>query len=401
MRTILYSLLRYSLVIMLLIPISPDSLAQKKQKTVAGLKSEQEQVKKDIANQKKKLSSNEKDVEQRLKTLMVLNGQIETKKNNIDSIKDGIKRLDKEMESLSRDISSLKEEIEDRKAKYVRSVRYMHKNRSIQSQLMFIFSADNFSQMYRRMRFMREYATYQRSQGEALKAKQAELESKKGQLATARWRQSRLLEKGEKEKKDLEGKQKEQQKTVASLKKQQKTIQGIIAKQQKRNQELDKEIDRLIALEIEKSKKGNSSPDAKEPDIKLSGSFESNKGKLPMPVAGSYTIINHFGQYDVDGLKGVRLDSKGINIQGSPGAKVRSIFDGEVSAVFTMGGVTGVMVRHGSYISVYCNLSSVSVKKGQKVSTKQTLGTIGKDRILQFQLRKEKSKLNPEAWLAR
>ena len=136
-------------------------------------------------------------------------------------------------------------------------------------------------------------------------------------------------------------------------------------------------------------------------DLRISGSFESNRGHLPMPVAGNYRIVSHFGQYNVDGLKNVRLDNKGINILGSPGAVVRSIYDGEVSAVFSLGGTTGVMVRHGSYISVYCNLGSVSVRKGQKVSTRQALGTVGRDNILQFQLRRERSKLNPESWLGR
>jgi septal ring factor EnvC (AmiA/AmiB activator) len=103
----------------------------------------------------------------------------------------------------------------------------------------------------------------------------------------------------------------------------------------------------------------------------------------------------------VEGLKNVRLDNKGINILGSPGAQARAIFNGEVSAVFAFGGTSVVMVRHGSYISVYCNLRSVSVSRGQKVSTRQTLGTVGTDNILQFQLRRETAKLNPEVWLGR
>jgi murein hydrolase activator len=100
-------------------------------------------------------------------------------------------------------------------------------------------------------------------------------------------------------------------------------------------------------------------------------------------------------------LKGVTLDNKGINIQGKPGCVARSIYDGEVSAVFGYGGMWNVLVRHGAYISVYCNLKSVSVHKGQKVSTRQALGSVGSENILQFQLRKETAKLNPEAWLSR
>ena len=100
-------------------------------------------------------------------------------------------------------------------------------------------------------------------------------------------------------------------------------------------------------------------------------------------------------------MKNVTLDNKGINILGSPGAQARAIFNGEVSAVFAFGGTSVVMVRHGSYISVYCNLRSVNVSRGQKVSTRQALGSLGSDNILQFQLRRETAKLNPEVWLGR
>jgi septal ring factor EnvC (AmiA/AmiB activator) len=136
-------------------------------------------------------------------------------------------------------------------------------------------------------------------------------------------------------------------------------------------------------------------------DRMMSGGFEANRGRLPMPITGSYKIVSHFGQYEVGGLSNVKLDNKGINIKGSPGCQARSIYDGEVSAVYGYGGQYLVMVRHGAYISVYCNLRSVSVSKGQRVSTRQVLGTVGQDNILQFQLRKETSKLNPESWLGR
>ena len=136
-------------------------------------------------------------------------------------------------------------------------------------------------------------------------------------------------------------------------------------------------------------------------DVRISGNFESNRGRLPMPITGAYRIVSHFGQYNVEGLHNVTLDNKGINIKGENGAQARSIFDGEVSGVFSFGGTMVVMVRHGSYISVYCNLVSVNVHRGQRVSTRQALGRVGSDNILQFQLRKETTKLNPESWLGR
>ena len=448
--------------------------------SIKGLKNERAQIKKQIVAQQQKLRKNERDVKERLKNLMVINSEIADKRRTIDTIRRDITHLDGNITKLNSQLDVLGKELNDRKQKYVKSMRYMHRNRSIQSQLMFIFSAKNFSQMYRRMRFMREYASYQRAQGEEVKTKQAEVTEKHQQLTATKKKKSNLLYKGEQDRLSLEGKQVEQQKVVNSLQKQQKTIQGIIAQQQKRDAAINAQIDRLVAIEVEKARqraiaeaKRKAAEEAKRAeaerkrkaeelarkqaelarkqkeaeaanrkaeeqrndedrkaiaeakklerevevakkeqakpliynldseDRRISGSFESNRGRLPMPITGGYRIVSHFGQYNVEGLNNVRLDNKGINILGSAGAKARSIFDGEVSAVFSMGGVTGVMVRHGSYISVYCNLSSVSVHRGQKVSARQVLGSVGQDNILQFQLRKERAKLNPEAWLGR
>ncbi|MDD7074435.1 MAG: peptidoglycan DD-metalloendopeptidase family protein [Prevotella sp.] len=448
--------------------------------SIKGLKNERAQIKKQIVAQQQKLRKNERDVKERLKNLMVINSEIADKRRTIDTIRRDITHLDGNITKLNSQLDVLGKELNDRKQKYVKSMRYMHRNRSIQSQLMFIFSAKNFSQMYRRMRFMREYASYQRAQGEEVKTKQAEVTEKHQQLTATKKQKSNLLYKGEQERLSLEGKQVEQQKVVNSLQKQQKTIQGIIAQQQKRDAAINAQIDRLVAIEVEKARqraiaeaKRKAAEEAKRAeaerkrkaeelarkqaelarkqkeaeaakrkaeeqrneedrkaiaeakklerevevakkeqakpliynldseDRRISGSFESNRGRLPMPITGGYRIVSHFGQYNVEGLNNVRLDNKGINILGSAGAKARSIFDGDVSAVFSMGGVTGVLVRHGSSISVYCNLSSVSVHRGQKVSARQVLGSVGQDNILQFQLRKERAKLNPEAWLGR
>ena len=129
----------------------------------------------------------------------------------------------------------------------------------------------------------------------------------------------------------------------------------------------------------------------------MNGNFVRNKGRLPVPITGSYMVGSHFGTYNVPGLKNVRLDNKGTNYVGRSGAMARSIFDGEVSAVFQFGDTKNVLVRHGSYISVYCNLSSVRVSKGQKVKARDILGNC----VLHFQLRKETQKLNPEVWIGR
>ena len=470
--------------------------------SVQALEQQRQQIQKQIKEQERRLHSNEQDVKNRLHNLMILNGEIEGKRRTIDTIKHDITSLDIEIEMLLGQFDLLQSKLEKNKKNYIKSMRYMHRNRSAQSQLMFIFSADNLTQMVRRMRFMREYASYQRAQGDRVKAEEEEVNRKFQQITSAQQHKHELLSKGEEEQHSLEGKQTEQQKMVNTLQKEQKAIQGIIAQQKKKDAALNAQIDRLIAEEVARQKaraaaeakrraeaeaarkraaelarkraaaaaaarenarrvaeaaareerakkeamaarnkqareaaerKAREAEDARiaaekraetearehakevatarkeaeallyapTEDMRISGSFESNRGRLPMPITGGYRIVSHFGQYNVEGLRNVTLDNKGINIKGGPGAQARSIFNGEVSAVFSFGGSMVVMVRHGSYISVYCNLANVSVHRGQKVSTRQALGRVGQDNILQFQLRKETVKLNPERWLGR
>lgn len=478
--------------------------------SINGLRNQSAKIKKEIRQQEQRLKTNQRNVSKRLQNLMIINQEINVKRKTIDTIRHDINKLDDNILTLKMQLELLQEQLDDCKQKYVKSVRYMRRNNSTQDKLLFIFSAKNFMQMYRRSRFVKEYAAYQRIQGEELKRRQAEMKAVHNKLVGVKQEKNTLLYKGVREQKDLEGKQTEQQQVVNTLKNEQKTIQSIIAQQRKKDAAINSQIDRLVAIEVEKArqraiaeakrkaeeqaaaqaaakkkreeeiarkkaeaeaaarierqriaeakareerlkeeariaadakKKAAAEKAAKEAenerraaerraaeeskkrereiaaakreaaeqpvvlmaseDRKVSGNFESNRGRLPMPVVGSYKIVSHFGQYNVEGLQNVRLDNKGINILGQPGAKVRSIFDGEVTAVFSLAGTTGVMVRHGNYISVYCNLGSVSVRKGQHVSTRQVLGTVGAENILQFQLRRETAKLNPEAWLGR
>jgi septal ring factor EnvC (AmiA/AmiB activator) len=434
----------------------------KKTTTVQDLEKQRKQIQQQIKEQERRLANTQQDVKKRLQNLMMLNTEIAGKRRTIDTIRHDISNLEDEIETLSLQLEKLQKELEDCKEKYVKSMRYMHRNRSAQSQMMFIFSADNLTQMYRRLRFMREYAAYQHVQGDEVKAQQEAVNVKFQEIALAREKKTQLLAKGERERVALEGKQTEQQNVVKTLQKEQKTIQNIIAQQKKKDAALNAQIDRLIAEEVARQKaraeaearrraeaaarerelaeakareekaraeamaakdkksreeaerrvreaeekrvaaqrKAESMPmTPPSEDVRISGNFESNRGRLPMPITGPYRVVSHFGQYNVEGLHNVTLDNKGINIKGENGAHARSIFDGEVSGVFSFGGTMVVMVRHGSYISVYCNLASVNVHRGQRVSTRQSLGRVGTDNILQFQLRKETAKLNPESWL--
>lgn len=395
------------------------------------LESQRNELQQQIAESETLLRSTKKDVKSQLDNLALITGQIDERKKYIAAIERDVKSLNDEIYSLTLQLRTLRRELKDKKDKYEASVKYLYRNKSIQEKLMFIFSAENLSQTYRRLRYVREYADFQRLQAIEIERKQKQVNAKKEELETTRLAKEKLLKESEEEKQKLEKQEKERQALVAGLRKKQKGIQNEISKKKRSAQKLNAQIDRLIEIEIEKARKRAEEEARKQAkkegkpaskisagkkgtvekfnmnneDRRLSGSFEKNKGILPMPITGPYVIVSHYGQYAVDGLRNVKLDNKGIDIKGKAGAKARAIFDGEVSAIFKYNGLNNVLVRHGNYISVYCNLSSVSVKKGDKVSTKQNIGTIHQDAsgsvVLHFQLRKETTKLNPEAWLGR
>ena len=419
--------------------------AQTTQK-IKDLENQRNELQQQIAESETLLRSTKKDVKSQLDNLALINGQIADRKKYISAIERDVKSLNGEITTLQRQLKTLQRDLKDKKEKYEASVQYMYRNKSIQEKLMFIFSAENLSQTYRRLRYVREYANYQRLQAVEIERKQKQVQAKKSELETTRAAKEKLLKEGEAEKKKLEKQEKDRQGILNGLKRKQKGIQNEINKKRRTANKLNAQIDRLIEIEIEKARKRAEEEarkraeeevrkKAKEKEAKsdkqsstkpavpstpvisgkvekyrmntedrqLSGNFEKNRGILPMPITGPYVIVGRFGQYAV--TKNVRLDNKGIDIRGKEGAKARAIFDGEVSAIFKYNGLSNVLVRHGNYISVYCNLSSVSVAKGSKVKTRGEIGTIHQDAsgnaVLHFQLRKETTKLNPEVWLGR
>lgn len=404
-------------------------------KLIKELESKRGALQKQIAESESLLQTTTKNVGSQLKGLAALTGQIEERKRYILAINSDMDAIDRELVSLERQLNQLQKELKDKKTKYAASVNYLYRNHTIQDKLLFIFSAQTLEQTYRRLRYVREYASYQRMQGEEIQKKQKQINDKRAELTEARKAKENLLKERENEKTTLERQEKEQKALVDSLRKKQRSLQSEINKKRKEANQLNARIDRLIAEEIEKARKRaeeearreaatrkkaekTESPSATKPkaepleaytmnkaDRELSGSFASNRGKLPVPVTGPYIITSHYGEYTVPGLRGVKLDNKGIDIQAKPGAQARAVFNGKVAAVFQLNGLFNILVRHGAYISVYCNLSTASVKADDTVKTGQTLGTIFSDgadggrTVLHFQLRREKEKLNPEPWL--
>jgi septal ring factor EnvC (AmiA/AmiB activator) len=445
--------MRYFLIAIILLLGSSTTLLAQSNKLIKELESKRGALQKQIAETESLLKTTKKDVGSQLNGLAALSGQIEERKRYINSINKDVDAIGDELYKLERQLGVLRKDLADKKKKYESSVQYLYKNKSIEEKLMFIFSADNLTKMYRRLRYVREYATYQRLQGEEILKKQEQINRKRAELQQVKAAKESLLKERESEKAKLEVQEKEKRTLVANLKKKQQGLQSEIRRKKTEANRLNARIDRLIAEEIEKARKRaeeearreaearrkaaeakstSKESEAKKSDSRkssssrksaaekpmesysmsredreLSGNFANNRGRLPMPISGSYIITSHYGEYAVEGLRNVKLDNKGIDIQGRPGAQARAIFDGKVAAVFQLNGLFNVLIRHGNYISVYCNLSSASVKQGDNVSTKQSIGQVFSDMsdsgrtVLHFQLRREKEKLNPEPWLNR
>lgn len=421
-----------SFLISLLFALSFQTVFSQSTPKIRQLEKERNELHKRISESETLLKSTGKDVKSQLDNLSLITGQISERKKYLSSVQKDINSIQQEINRLESELKTLGAELKQKQARYEKSLKYLHRNSSIQEKLMFIFAADNLSQMYRRLRYVRQYADFQRLKGEEIKNKQAEITEKKKVTEETYNAKVELLRHQEAEKKKLEEQEAERKKILSSIQNKQIQIRKELEIQRKAANRLNSEIDRLIAIEVEAArkkaeeerrrrqaaakKKATEEQDkpvkeqmdvyrVDESDSKLSGSFERNKGKLPVPVTGAYVIIGHYGQYQVEGLRNVRLDNKGIDIKTKQGAMARTIFDGEVTAVFQYNGLANVLVRHGSYISVYCNLESVIVKKGSQLKIRDVIGQINTDAdgntVLHFQLRKETAKLNPEQWIVR
>jgi len=425
---------------------------QQSQRSQRNQRSQLERQRQQLRDRQKQARQRQQELErqlrQRIKDVEALASDIENKQLVLDSLHLVIDSVNANIAVLDSQLTVLKDELEERRQHYISSVRYMYRNRNAQSQLIFVLSAKNFDQMYRRLRFMNEYTTHQRAQGEAVKQKSEQVAVKLGELNEARSELNVLLAQNEAEQRDMEQKKTDQQRIVAELQQEQKTVDKLIAQQLREESELTAKINKLIAEELERQRRaeeerrrqqaeqrrrereqananengngnGNSRRNRRsranpstpstpsttptyrdaDPDRQLTGSFRSNKGRLPVPITGSYRVVRPFGDYVIGG---VTLTSSGVHLEGQPGAQARCVFNGEVSRVYNSGqnGYV-VMVRHGRYISVYSNLSSVSVTAGQQVTTNQTLGTIGPSHILMFRLQDWDQLLNPKKWLSR
>lgn len=393
------------LILVFLLSVS-FSVAGQTNAVIEKMRRERAEMEEQIAQQEKILTSTETDISSQVNNLNIITARLKERTKLLDRTRNEIRSLDRESSRLENEISKLEKEHEECKERYAEACRfYQHQNSSF-NPLTFILATESFREMSRRARYVSEYSGSLREMADEISQKKDTLEDRKAQVELIR-KEKVELQKVQQKNEEEARKEEQQQKTLVNqLKNKRTNLKKEIAAKQKKMNDLSKEIDRQIQLAIKEEQERNRQKNMPQEDIKLSGDFESNKGKLPIPITGPYLVVGEYGVQNVAGMKDVKQNNLGIDIQGNEGAQARSVFDGTVSSIFQQGkGQIGVLIRHGSYISVYCNLSETRLKKGDKVKTSDIVGNVQTSEdgtpILHFQLHKESTRLNPSDWLRR
>lgn len=338
--------------------------------------------------------------------LRLLNNQIGQRNRLIGNINDEIGALDYYINENTEVVSMIRYDFDELKKEYAAMIQFAQKNKNTYDKIIFLFSSDNINQAYQRSLYLRQYAKYRKKQANLLQVLTGLLDRKIVDLN--KLKDDKLILIGEKENEagQLLSEKNQQSKYVQSLKKRQRELRNKLRNQQKIQDKLNREIEKLVEEQARQARKKGGFE--LTPDQKLiAADFEKNKGRIPWPVERGI-ITEKFGVHAHPILKQVKVKNNGIDITTSKNSKARAVFAGEVSRVFAIsGGNMAVIIRHGSFLSVYSNLQEVFVKAGVKVKLKQEIGLIYSDKnegdktILKFQIWKESQKQNPELWISR
>jgi septal ring factor EnvC (AmiA/AmiB activator) len=382
-------------------------------------------IEKEIENTNKLLNQTKKNKASTLNQVVMLNKKISYRSELIHTVNQQIDEVDDEIGTTTHNIDSLEQRMTDLKKYYAQMLYFAYKNQSAYSRLTFIFSATDFNQAYKRMKYMQQLSAYRLHQRDLIQQTQADLSTKKKDLQGVKTDKLQLLTKQEREKANLDKEKKEQVVMVKNLSKTEKKLKANLADKQRAAAKLDRMIEDVIRKEIEAAKaaakKRSSSTltaDAKKTNItstsavlamtpeamKLSNDFENNRGKLPWPVEQGY-ISSSYGKHAHPIWKEVVVNNSGIDINSQRDAKVRAIFSGRVTKVILIVNKYAVIIQHGEYFTVYSNLKEVSVKSDDLVKTKQVIGKVetdeddGKSEV-HLEVWKGSNKMDPEGWIA-
>jgi septal ring factor EnvC (AmiA/AmiB activator) len=434
---------------------------------IESLQKQQQALQEEIKNTNRLYLDVKKQTTTILDRINLINKQITSRKALITVQRQEIEALREEESRLEGEIVRLNRELKSKQENYANAMRGMLNNNFSQNKLLFILSGKSPGESLRRMQYLRDYSKWQKSQAEEIKRQNSEISARMEALVKARAEREQALSTLENEQKRLQDEEKTRQSEISEARGKQDQLKKTLQDKQRRVNQLNAQIEQLITAEVARqeresealrraeeeadrkraaeeaaktAKKAGREPEssrkaeetAKEParieeaaprpstgpkiesgssrasieTFNLSKNFVANKGKLPLPVTGTASIVGHFGAKKHSEWN-VTTNSNGIDIQAQKGADIRSVFEGEVSKVFSFpGSNTCVIVRHGDYYTFYANIYDLFVKQGDKVKTGQSLGRIYTDSdsgisSMHFQLWQKTTKLNPAPWLSR
>jgi murein hydrolase activator len=374
---------------------------------------------------KERLLQNVKKTEKSAVTVVVIqSSKIKLKESLINTTEKQKKVLGNNMYINQVQINKLKKELDTLKTDYAKMIVKSYKSRSEESRAMFLLSSKNFLQAYKRAQYMKQYTNYRKAQGEEIQSKSSQLMDYNARLNVQKVEKQKLIAENEKEKQALEKEKQEQERLVNAIKKEKNKIAADIKKKRQESRNIDRQIDRLIReaiaeanrkAAIERAKANPTAPVSTAPvssskivltpEAKIvADNFRANRGRLPFPVEKGFISLG-YGDQAHPVYKTLVIHNSGVEITTDQGASARAVFDGEVTSVMVLSPVNrAVMIQHGDYFTVYQNLSSVSVSKGDKVARKQTIGRVrtnaeGKT-VIKFLILQNTTYNNPASWLS-
>lgn len=377
---------------------------------------------------RQELEQQRKEIQQEIKTIRSLLSQTKTEEQSlltqlsqtnirIDAQEKLVAILNAETNSLNNEISSNKKEIKkletdlkNLKDDYAKMIYRSYKSKSKNNRIMFLLSSQNFYQAYKRAQYMKQYTDFRKAQGEQISKKSDLLNVKNDTLLVRKKEKELLLLESEEAQEKLEEKKKGQEEIVSKIKKKEKKYISEIKKKQKSERKIDQQIEKIIRDAIVKSNTGSGSTSTSSSKFALTAEaklvatqFEGNKGKLPWPIEKGF-VSRRFGKQNHPTLPGITIESNGVRIRTEKGAHARAIYKGTVLQIQSVSGKKAIFIQHGNYFTIYNNLETVLVKKGDKVSVKQDLGKVFTDKVtqkttLKFQLWKNTTRLNPASWI--
>lgn len=388
------------------------------------LEARKAQIQKEIRENEALLQTVKKKEKSAVNVIVIQANKIKLKERLISTTERQAKLLSNDIYINQLQINKLNRELAVLKEDYAEMIVKSYKSRSEQSRAMFILSSENFLQAYKRAQYMKQYTGFRKMQGEEIKSKTKQLVVYNEKLDVQKTAKKKLIAENEKERLSLLKEKQIQQKLVDSIKKDKKKIMAEIKKKQQETRAIDRQIDRLIREAIAEANRKAAAANAKanpsatvskaastsskiiltaESKI-LADNFKANKGKLPWPVEKGFVSLP-YGDQQHPQFSNLTVHNSGVEITTDQGASARAVFGGEVISVFVLSPVNkAVLIQHGDYFTVYQNLSSVYVNKGDKVSIKQSIGKIrtngdtGKT-VIKFIIKQNTTYNNPASWL--